>query len=110
MPLLKLRLGRALLSVVEGFAKFVWLRILNTSVRNSKFIDSEKRNRLARIMSSCRKLGPDNAFREKLPNVPGEGVENAAGLIMLRSSLRYGLPPATRFGRLMLRELPPPGV
>ena len=82
---LKLRFGRALLSVVDGLAKFAELKMLKTSVRNSKFIVSVKRNFFEKVISNCRKLGPDNSLREILPKVPAAGVANAAGLIRLRS-------------------------
>src|SRR6476620_3404058 len=84
--------------------------MLKTSVRNSKFIVSETRNFFARIKSTCLKLGPESALRGKSPNSPGAGVANAAGLIKLRSLFKYGLTPATRFGRRILRDAPPPGV
>ena len=103
-------LGKALLSVVDGFAKLVWLKMLNISVRSSKFIVSLNLNRLARIISNCLKPGPDSSLREKLPHCPASGIANAAGLIKLRSWFRNGSTPAIRSGRRILRELPPPGV
>ena len=76
--MLKLSDGKALLSVVDGLAKLVWLKILNISVRNSIFIVSVNLNRLFSIRSACQKPGPDNSLRVKFPNVPGAGVANAA--------------------------------
>ena len=102
--------GRELFRVVDGLMKFVWLKMLNTSVLNSKFIVSVIRNRLVTIMSACQNPGPESSLRGKFPNVPGAGVANAAGLIKLRSLLRNGFAPEIRSGRRMLRDAPPPGV
>src|SRR6185503_19652035 len=102
--------GSALFSVVDGTAKFVLLKTLNISVRNSMFDDSVSLKRLLRMRSNCVNFGPRNALRSRSPNAPGSGIENAAGLMMLRSLFTYGLAPAMRLGRRTLRDAPPPGV
>src|SRR3954451_8634644 len=67
-------------------------------------------NRLATTRSTCANDGPRSASRFRLPNSPGAGIENAAGLSHCSPSLRYGLTPGTRLGRRTPREAPPPGV
>src|SRR6185369_15390711 len=106
----QLIVGSALFKVVDGTAKFVKLKMLKISVRNSRFVDSVIGKRLFRTRSNCLKFGPRSALRGRSPNVPGSGIENAAGLIRLRSLFRYGLTPGTMFGRRTFRDAPPPGV
>src|SRR5262245_45145558 len=91
-------------------AKFVTLKRLKNSVRKSRLVFSERPNLLLSTKSSCRELGPRSALRGRLPNVPGWGVVNAAGLMRLRSLLRYGFTPGIRSGRRVARLEPPPGV
>src|SRR3981081_1818127 len=91
-------------------SKFVRLKTLKISVRNSRFIDSENRKRLLKTRSNCLKFGPRSALRGRLPNVPGAGVANAAGFKIFRSLFKYGLTPEIKSGRRTFRELPPPGV
>src|SRR6185369_7560746 len=106
----QLIVGSALFRVVDGTAKFVKLKMLKISVRNSRLVDSVSAKRLLSTRSNCLKFGPRSAFRCRSPKVPGAGIEKAAGLSRLRSLLRYGLTPGIRLGRRMLREAPPPGV
>ena len=86
------------------------LKMLNTSVRNSIFIDSLTANFFAKIRSCWTNLGPCIWLRTRLPKVPGLGIAKAAGLRIVRSLLINGLAPGIRSGRRTLRELPPPGV
>src|SRR6185369_13153380 len=110
LPAPSVTLGSALFRVVDGTAKFVLLKMLNISVRNSIFVDSVRAKRLLKTKSNWLKLGPRKAFRGTSPNCPGPGIANAAGLIRLRSLFRYGLTPGMKLGRRMFREAPPPGV
>ncbi len=91
-------------------SKFARLKILKTSVLNSRFVVSLNLNRLFKITSTCLKFGPRKKFRGTLPNVPGAGIVKAAGFKRLRSLFRYGLTPGIRSGRRTLRDAPPPGV
>jgi hypothetical protein len=57
------------------------------------------------------KVGPWIELRSRLPNVPGAGVANAAGLRNTRPPFSTkGFTPGTRSGRRTLRDEPPRGV
>lgn len=104
------KFGSGLFKVEAGFPKFARLKILKISVRNSRLYLSEKRKRLLKIKSNCLKLGPVSTLRGKSPKAPAKDAANAAGFKKLRSLLRYGLTPATRFGRRVCLDEPPPGA
>ena len=81
--------------------------MLNSSTRNWNDWLRANWKSLLNIMSSCTNSGPRSALRGRLPNVPGCGVVNAAGLSQRTSSFRYGSTPGTMSGRCVPRLLPP---
>src|SRR5215471_4960843 len=84
--------------------------MLKNSALNSTFDPSVILKRLFITTSACQKFGPCSELRLRLPNVPGAGIANAAGLRNWRSLPRNGLTPAIKSGRRTFRDDPPPGV
>src|SRR6266404_3544550 len=109
-PAAQATVGSAKFKREPGVSKFARLKILKTSVLNSRFVLSENLKRFMKTRSNCWKFGPRRKFRGTLPNFPGAGVVNAAGFRMSRSLVRKGLTPGSKSGRRTLRDAPPPGV
>ncbi|HEV2863307.1 MAG TPA: hypothetical protein VGX48_19995 [Pyrinomonadaceae bacterium] len=80
--------GRPTFRDEDGRAKFVLLKRLKISVRNSSLVVSPSGMRLLKMRSACQKSGPRRALRGRSPNSPAEGMAKAAGFRRLRSLLR----------------------
>src|SRR5437764_13678221 len=80
IPTGQLTVGKARFKREPGTSKLARFKMLNISVLNSRFTFSVNLKRLFRTRSNCLKSGPRKKFRGALPNVPGAGVVNAAGL------------------------------
>ena len=87
----------ALLTLPSGRRNCAWLKALNSSVRNSRFIPSLIAVSFSSAMSQLFKPGPEKNRRLAFPNVPMVSGLN-------RDVLKYGFPER---GSLMLNE---PGV
>jgi hypothetical protein len=79
-----------------GVLKFVWLKTLNTSARNSSAARSVIGNLFDTDRSVAARPGPFRKFRDALPHVPASGVMKASGLKYRFGSPRINL--AVKFG------------
>src|SRR5260370_34000350 len=101
--------GSALIAPNCPNKKFVWLRILKNSARNSRCICSRIGNCLTREVSQVLYPGPSMMLRPALPNVPWAVLCAKAHVLKRVPGIQgpaLGLP--TRLGREQLKPTKPP--